>query len=233
MRRLLGAGGPTRARRLRRDRVDGDQLLPGPGRVARRPGGRHGRGAGPAHRPAPGPTRDGGARRVAVRLLHAGLRVQHGRGVLPRGPGRHQRVRPAEPRRLPRRQRLRPACAERQPVPVHRLPADPRRRLCPRLPRRRRPPRLTSYDARAGGAAHPALRRRGGVRAADRSRRRPWRCWPRTRDAMVVAGSTDWGVDVNLKGKRATAVIAVDRLPELRGWTVEPTERSGSARRSR
>ena len=39
-------------------------------------------------------------------------------------------------------------------------------------------------------------------------------------DAVVVAGSTDWGVDVNLKGKRATAVVAVDRLPELRGWTV-------------
>ena len=39
-------------------------------------------------------------------------------------------------------------------------------------------------------------------------------------DAVVVAGSTDWGVDVNLKGRRASAVVAVDRLPELRGWTM-------------
>jgi xanthine dehydrogenase small subunit len=31
-------------------------------------------------------------------------------------------------------------------------------------------------------------------------------------DAVVVAGSTDWGVDVNLKGARAGLVVAVDRL---------------------
>ena len=39
-------------------------------------------------------------------------------------------------------------------------------------------------------------------------------------DAVVVAGSTDWGVDVNLKGRRARVVVAVDRLEELRGWAV-------------
>ena len=39
-------------------------------------------------------------------------------------------------------------------------------------------------------------------------------------DATVVAGSTDWGVDVNLKGARAGLVVAVDRLPELRGFSV-------------
>jgi xanthine dehydrogenase small subunit len=39
-------------------------------------------------------------------------------------------------------------------------------------------------------------------------------------DAVVVAGSTDWGVEVNLRGVRATAVVMVDRLPELRGLTV-------------
>jgi xanthine dehydrogenase small subunit len=43
-------------------------------------------------------------------------------------------------------------------------------------------------------------------------------------DATVVAGSTDWGVEVNLKGARAGLVIAVDRLPELRGFTVTDTE---------
>ncbi|GAA0633520.1 FAD binding domain-containing protein [Streptomyces thermocarboxydovorans] len=35
-------------------------------------------------------------------------------------------------------------------------------------------------------------------------------------DAVVVAGSTDWGVEVNLRGRRADCVVAVDRLPELR-----------------
>ena len=40
-------------------------------------------GLGTPGRPAPGAARDGGARRVAVRLLHARLRVQHGRRVLP------------------------------------------------------------------------------------------------------------------------------------------------------
>lgn len=48
--------------------------------------------------------------------------------------------------------------------------------------------------------------------------------------ATVVAGSTDWGVDVNLKGTRARALVAVDRLPELRGFTVTDTEvRLGAA----
>ena len=39
-------------------------------------------------------------------------------------------------------------------------------------------------------------------------------------DATVVAGSTDWGVEVNLRGRRASYVVAVDRLPELRGLSV-------------
>ena len=40
-------------------------------------------------------------------------------------------------------------------------------------------------------------------------------------DAVVVAGSTDWGVEVNLRGRRAALVVAIDRLPELRGFAVE------------
>jgi xanthine dehydrogenase small subunit len=35
-------------------------------------------------------------------------------------------------------------------------------------------------------------------------------------DATVIAGSTDWGVEVNLRGRRASCVVAVDRLAELR-----------------
>ncbi|TDW30187.1 xanthine dehydrogenase small subunit [Cryobacterium psychrophilum] len=39
-------------------------------------------------------------------------------------------------------------------------------------------------------------------------------------DAVLVAGSTDWGVDVNLRGRRSPVVIAIDALPELRGVDV-------------
>lgn len=38
--------------------------------------------------------------------------------------------------------------------------------------------------------------------------------------AVLVAGSTDWGVEVNLRGRRAPLVVAIDRLPELRGIRV-------------
>jgi len=49
-------------------------------------------------------------------------------------------------------------------------------------------------------------------------------------DAVVVAGSTDWGVEVNLRGRRAPLVVAVDRLPELRGFSVADDEvRIGAA----
>lgn len=40
-------------------------------------------------------------------------------------------------------------------------------------------------------------------------------------DAQLVAGSTDWGVEVNLRGARAPLAIAIDRLPELRELTWE------------
>jgi xanthine dehydrogenase small subunit len=39
-------------------------------------------------------------------------------------------------------------------------------------------------------------------------------------DAVLVAGSTDWGVEVNIRGVRAAYALAVDRLPELRGFEV-------------
>jgi len=38
-------------------------------------------------------------------------------------------------------------------------------------------------------------------------------------DAVLVAGSTDWGVDVNLRGARTRLVIGIDQLPELRELT--------------
>ncbi|HET6560474.1 MAG TPA: FAD binding domain-containing protein [Marmoricola sp.] len=43
-------------------------------------------------------------------------------------------------------------------------------------------------------------------------------------DAVVVAGSTDWGVSVNLLGSRADLTVAIDRLPELRSLRVGDDE---------
>lgn len=39
-------------------------------------------------------------------------------------------------------------------------------------------------------------------------------------DAKLVAGSTDWGVDLNLKHARAELSIGIDRLPELRTYEI-------------
>jgi len=41
-------------------------------------------------------------------------------------------------------------------------------------------------------------------------------------DAVLVAGSTDWGVDVNLRAARTSLVIGIDRLEELRTLTRGP-----------
>ena len=43
-------------------------------------------------------------------------------------------------------------------------------------------------------------------------------------DATVIAGCTDWGVEVNIRGARAPFVVAVDRLPELRTFEVGKSE---------
>jgi len=43
-------------------------------------------------------------------------------------------------------------------------------------------------------------------------------------DATVLAGATDLGVEVNLRGARPTYVVAVDRLPELREVGLDPLE---------
>ena len=41
------------------------------------------------------------------------------------------------------------------------------------------------------------------------------------RDAVLVAGSTDWGVEVNLRGARPPFVVGIDRVPELRELRVD------------
>ena len=43
-------------------------------------------------------------------------------------------------------------------------------------------------------------------------------------DATVVAGATDLGVEVNLRGARPAYVVAIDRLPELRAIGTDPIE---------
>ncbi|MFJ9824817.1 xanthine dehydrogenase small subunit [Streptomyces sp. NPDC101160] len=40
-------------------------------------------------------------------------------------------------------------------------------------------------------------------------------------DAVLVSGSTDFGVEVNIRSRRAGCVVAIDRLPELRELRVE------------
>jgi xanthine dehydrogenase small subunit len=41
-------------------------------------------------------------------------------------------------------------------------------------------------------------------------------------DAQLVAGSTDWGVELNIRHRRAGLSIGIDRLPELREFSVGP-----------
>ena len=165
-----GADGPTA-----RTALDGVERLPRAGALARRPGGRDRRGAGRARRPAPGAARDGRPRRLAVRLLHARVHLQHGRGVLPARPdcdrSGHERARCAGCGA--RAQRVRPARDERQPVPLHRLPADPRRRVRARPARGRRRPRRAVLRAVARGRAHPGPVGTRRVRAARGPRRGP------------------------------------------------------------
>jgi xanthine dehydrogenase small subunit len=41
-------------------------------------------------------------------------------------------------------------------------------------------------------------------------------------DAQLVAGSTDWGVELNIRHRRAALTIGIDQLPELREFSAGP-----------
>ncbi|GAA1361119.1 FAD binding domain-containing protein [Arthrobacter rhombi] len=41
-----------------------------------------------------------------------------------------------------------------------------------------------------------------------------------TPDAVLLAGSTDWGVELTIKHRRAALTIAIDQLPELRRFSI-------------
>ena len=222
VRSLLGPGRATR--RSGRDPVDRDQRLPGAGRLARRAGGRHRRGA---RRPGTPCTRSsarwpcGVARSAATArpascaawppssTAPAGRPVTRTASTNGTGPIRRRRPRA-------RTQRLRPARHERQPLPLHRLPPDPRRGLGAGPAAGRRPagaPALQSRRPRPSppGSTGPTEGSPGRPTSPRRSR-----CSPIIPDATVVAGSTDWGVEVNIRGSRAAYAVAIDRLPELR-----------------
>ena len=169
-------------------------------------------GLGDVERAAPRAAGDGRPRRLAMRLLHTGFHLLDGLGVLPRRPphgdtsaaagasaeaephtsGRRRsgrsagtapiRQRPEGPRPRARPERLRPARAVRQPVPLHRLSADPGRGVRARRSRRESDPLFDPARPAGTGARHrpgsPAAR-------APSSGRRTWprrsTCSPRTR----------------------------------------------------
>ena len=60
---------------------------------------------------------------------------------------------------------------------------------------------------------------------------RRWTCWPSNPDARLVAGSTDWGVELNIRHARAALTIGIDRLTELRAARRRRRTGSTSARR--
>ena len=196
-----------RRRRARRRRAAADQRLPAVRRGARRQGAGHGRGPGVARGPASGAARDGRVPRLAVRLLHAGLH-DVARGLLRR------RTREPAPARSPAARRR----AVGQPVPLHRLSTDRRRRRGDvrstagadrprgaahraRTPRRRSAAPLSRGRVGAGGAR--TARRRGSPRRARSTTSR--RCTPRHPDARLVAGATDVGLWVTKQFRAAAA----------------------------
>ena len=161
-------------------------------------------GLGTPERPAPGAGRARRARRVAVRLLHAGLRLLDGRRVLP-------------PRPRPR------AASGPNGFDLHALSGNlcrctgyrPIRDAAEALGRPPDGDALAPAPGRGRHRRRPPTRLDGFARPADLAEALA-RCCASTPDATVVAGATDLGVEVNLRGRRPAYVVAIDRLPELR-----------------
>ena len=193
-------------------------------------------GLGSPRRPAPCAARDGRPRRLAVRLLHAGLRLQHGRGVLPAGPVGADPAPTGTP----------PGTREHGPngFDLHALSGN----LCRCTGYR--PIRDAAYAlesppgdddlaarggvARAGAGVHPGARRSGPSSSARPTWPRRWRCW---REQPGRHGRRR----LHRLGRRGQPprhaappfVVAVDRLPELRDFSVGDDAASRSAPRSR
>ena len=172
--------GRRSAGRFGRHPLDRAERLPGAGARARRPGGRHRRGPRQAGRPAPGAARDGRAGRVAVRLLHAGLHLQHGRRVLPAGPRCNRSdARTGTPPRTASTGPTASTCTRSAgtcaAAPVTGRSATPRTRSA-------RPPRTTTSRPGAEGPHRRSCPRASAPATPSSSARqtsgRRWRCWP-------------------------------------------------------
>ena len=200
VRRLRGAGGP---RRRAGPRPAGSRSTPAwcrPRRSTSRRSSPRRAWASPGAA-APGPARDGRPRRLAVRLLHAGLHLLDGRRVLPAGPAAGGHRRPGHGPNgsgtaPPPTASARPGthadhehgpngfdlhALQRQPVPVHRLPADQGRGLRPGPARGGRPVPGPAGRARAGARRHHDLEHAGPLRPPGRAWPRRSSCWPPTR----------------------------------------------------
>ena len=214
-------GDRRRAGRGRRTRLaSGQRLHPAPAH-RRRPRGVHRREpAGDRRQPAPGAGSAGARTRLAVRVLHAGLRDEPVRAVQARGPA------------LARR---RGHGAVRQPVPLHRLPADPRRRAgdvrsCRRPPTGAVPastPPASVASAPRSASSPPGSRASPDPRAfATRTRgrritRRPhstrWRsASPTTRQRGSSPGAPTSACGSPSSSASLGDLIHTGRVPELR-----------------
>ena len=145
-----------------------------PDRLARRPGDRHRRGLGAPARctPCSRRWRSAGARSAATARRASSAAWPPSTTGPTAAPAGRDATPGARPRARP--ERLRPARAEREPLPLHRLPPDPRRRLRARRPAGRRlaSPRGERPAARARprpGCGHDG-------RTFVRPRRSPTRC---------------------------------------------------------
>ena len=195
-------------RRRGRHPLDGDQRLPGPRGRVRRPGGGHRRGPRPARRPAPGAAGDGRPRRLPVRLLHAGFHLLDGRGVLPPGPppaGEPQRLGSSNGHSSPATTstaRTASTCTRSAATCAAAPATGPIRDAAYALgqPDAGRPaaaPVWTSpapaprADQRRPASQGRFVRPASLAEALDLLAEHP--------DAQLVAGSTDWGVELNIR----------------------------------
>ena len=195
-----------------RQPLDAGQRLPGAGPRARRAGGRHRRGARHARATCTRSRPGSPPRRLAVRLLHARLRLLDGGGVLPARP-RRQGPTGSTCTRSPATSAAAPATARSATRPGPSAAPHPRTRW----PSGRRAPRPRRCRPGSTGSPDPPTSPRRSTLLAEHP------------DATVVAGSTDWGVEANLRGRRASYVVAVDRLPELRGVSTDGPVEIGAA----
>ena len=235
MRRLRGAGRPRR--RAGPDPLGRDQRLPGAGRGVRPAGGRDGGGPGPARgrgsctrssaRWPTGVARSAATARRASSARWPPSTTARTGGPLPAGRRTDRAAAGAVTATTTGTStstgltvstctRSAATCAGApgtgrsgtRPTPS----ASPRRTTRSRpgwpSPRRRpRPPRPRT--SRAATCGRPSLAEALELLAAEP-------------DAQLVAGSTDWGVELNIRHARAALTIGIERIAELREFSVGP-----------